>query len=67
MVSEQPSESLKKKRQRSPFLTGVNSAETSRAVFGNHFVKCYTIVYETCGLHVQQFIYDINFISDIFQ
>lgn len=39
MVSEQPSESLKKKRQKGPLLTGVNSAETSRAVLGNHVIN----------------------------
>lgn len=44
MVSEQPTESLQKKRQRSPFLTGVNSAETARAVFGNHVIKFHIII-----------------------
>lgn len=49
MVSEQPTESLKKKRQKSPFLTGVNSAETSRAILGNHVMKFRTIFYEIWG------------------
>ncbi|KAJ8718906.1 hypothetical protein PYW07_016462 [Mythimna separata] len=34
LVSEAPAESLKKKQKRVPLLTGVTSAETSRAVFG---------------------------------
>ncbi|XP_034828384.1 cocaine esterase [Maniola hyperantus] len=36
LVEEEPNESLKKKRQRSPMLTGVVSAETSRAVYGKY-------------------------------
>lgn len=52
MVSEQPTESLKKKRQQSPFLTGVNSAETSRAVFGNHILNSREFWYEMYRMHV---------------
>nr|QLI62128.1 carboxylesterase 16 [Streltzoviella insularis] len=36
IVSEQPAESLDKKTQRCPLLTGVTSAETSRAVLGKY-------------------------------
>lgn len=36
IVSEQPAESLKKKEKRPPMLTGVTSAETSKAVFGRY-------------------------------
>ncbi|KAJ0177681.1 hypothetical protein K1T71_006554 [Dendrolimus kikuchii] len=36
IVSEQPVESLKKKEKRPPILTGVTSAETSKAVFGKY-------------------------------
>ncbi|KAM3967092.1 carboxylesterase clade H, member 1 [Aphomia sociella] len=36
LVEEMPANSLKKKRQRAPLLTGVTSAETSRAVFGKY-------------------------------
>ncbi|XP_023943805.1 carboxylesterase 3 [Bicyclus anynana] len=36
LVEEEPSESLKKKRQKSPMLTGVVSAETARAVYGKY-------------------------------
>ncbi|VVC90666.1 unnamed protein product [Leptidea sinapis] len=35
-VSEEPSDSLKKKHQLGPMLTGVTSAETARAVFGKY-------------------------------
>lgn len=34
LVADAPAESLKKKQKRVPMLTGVTSAETSRAVFG---------------------------------
>lgn len=34
LVVEPPSESLKKRDKRAPLLTGVTSAETSRAVYG---------------------------------
>ncbi|XP_075976005.1 acylcarnitine hydrolase [Anticarsia gemmatalis] len=34
LVDEEPAESLKKRQKRAPMLTGVTSAETSRAVFG---------------------------------
>ncbi|XP_013161548.1 PREDICTED: carboxylesterase 3 [Papilio xuthus] len=34
LVSEQPSQSLQRRRQHCPLLTGVVSAETSKAVFG---------------------------------
>lgn len=34
LVAEAPAESLSKKQKRVPLLTGVTSAETSRAVFG---------------------------------
>lgn len=36
LVEEMPANSLKKKRQHAPLLTGVTSAETSRAVFGKY-------------------------------
>ncbi|KAJ2947375.1 hypothetical protein O0L34_g17142 [Tuta absoluta] len=36
LVEEQPAESIKQKRQAVPMLTGVTSAETSRAVFGKY-------------------------------
>ncbi|XP_028026249.1 carboxylesterase 3 [Bombyx mandarina] len=36
IVSEKPADSLKKKTKRPPMLTGVTSAETSRAVFGKY-------------------------------
>ncbi|XP_049870654.1 carboxylesterase 4A [Pectinophora gossypiella] len=36
LVAEAPAESLAKKKQRVPLLTGVTSAETSRAVFGKY-------------------------------
>ena len=34
LVAEAPAESLNKKQKRVPLLTGVTSAETSRAVYG---------------------------------
>lgn len=34
IIEEKPTESLNKKEKRCPLLTGVNSAETSNAVFG---------------------------------
>ncbi|CAK1543895.1 unnamed protein product [Leptosia nina] len=36
LVAEDPSDSIKKKHQLGPMLTGVTSAETSRAVFGKY-------------------------------
>ncbi|XP_028161955.1 liver carboxylesterase 2-like [Ostrinia furnacalis] len=39
LVTEQPSETLKKKKQKVPLLTGVTSAETVRAVFGKYANK----------------------------
>nr|AQY62718.1 carboxylesterase [Cnaphalocrocis medinalis] len=36
LVTEQPAEALKKKKQNIPLLTGVTSAETVRAVFGKY-------------------------------
>ncbi|CAG4934115.1 unnamed protein product [Parnassius apollo] len=36
LVSEQPAQSLQRKRQHCPLLTGVTSAETSKAVFGKY-------------------------------
>lgn len=42
VVAEAPAESLSKKQKRVPFLTGVTSAETSRAVFGRIFKQSYT-------------------------
>ncbi|XP_059053509.1 carboxylesterase 5A [Achroia grisella] len=36
LIEEMPATSLKKKRQHAPLLTGVTSAETSRAVFGKY-------------------------------
>ncbi|XP_047504914.1 fatty acyl-CoA hydrolase precursor, medium chain [Pieris napi] len=36
LIAEEPSDSIKKKHQLGPMLTGVTSAETSRAVFGKY-------------------------------
>lgn len=39
IIEEPPADSLQKRRQRVPILTGVVSAETSNAVFGKNNIS----------------------------
>jgi hypothetical protein len=55
LVSEQPADTLKMKRQKVPMLTGVNSAETVRAVFGKN--SCRSKKHDIrFGMHGQQHV-----------